>query len=145
MKNNKFRIIRADWSLQSSELRKIREIVFIKEQKVPKEEEWDGEDEKSWHYLAITNNEEHVGCARLMPTGQIGRMAVLKDFRGQGIGALILENVISHTAELGLPKVFLHAQTYAIGFYVKAGFEAYGEEFMDANIPHFAMKLQSDN
>ena len=117
----------------------------MKEQLVPKEEEWDGQDEGSWHYLAVSKGNIPVGCARLMPSGQIGRMAVLKELRGLGIGALLLDCAVTQATELKIEKVFLHAQTYAIGFYEKAGFKAHGEEFMDANIPHYAMTLISNN
>jgi|TARA_B100000579_G_scaffold308259_1_gene257963 hypothetical protein len=145
MTDKNIEIIRASWRKHSSDLRKIREIVFMKEQLVPKEEEWDGQDEGSWHYLALSKGNIPVGCARLMPSGQIGRMAVLKELRGLGIGALLLDCAVTHARELKIETIFLHAQTYAIGFYEKAGFKAHGEEFMDANIPHYAMTLISNN
>jgi hypothetical protein len=145
MIDNNAKVIRACWENYSVDLRKIREIVFMKEQLVPKEEEWDGQDERSWHYLAISKEGNPIGCARLMPSGQIGRMAVLKEQRGLGIGALLLDSVVIHAKELKIEHIFLHAQTYAIGFYEKAGFKVHGEEFMDANIPHYAMNLVSNN
>ena len=128
-----------------SELRAIRETVFMKEQSVPKEEEWDGQDEASWHYLAKADDNETIGCARLMRSGQIGRMAVLREYRGLGVGELLLNNVVSQAKELQMNLIFLHAQTYAVGFYERAGFRAHGDEFMDANIPHYAMTLISNN
>ena len=145
MSDHNFNVIRASWRLYSEDLRKIREMVFMKEQLVPKEEEWDGHDEQSWHYLAISEDNKPIGCARLMRSGQIGRMAVLKEQRGLGIGALLLNSVVTHAEELKMEHIFLHAQTYAIGFYEKAGFKVHGEEFMDANIPHYAMTLVSNN
>ena len=128
-----------------SELRAIRETVFMKEQNVPKDEEWDGQDEASWHYLAKADGNETIGCARLMRSGQIGRMAVLREYRGLGVGELLLNNVVSQAKELQMDLIFLHAQTYAVGFYERAGFRAHGDEFMDANIPHYAMTLISNN
>ena len=128
-----------------SELRAIRETVFMKEQNVPKDEEWDGQDEASWHYLAKADGNETIGCARLMRSGQIGRMAVLREYRGLGVGELLLNNVVSQAKELKMNLIFLHAQTYAVGFYERAGFRAHGDEFMDANIPHYAMTLISNN
>ena len=128
-----------------SELRAIRETVFMKEQNVPKDEEWDGQDEASWHYLAKADHNKTIGCARLMRSGQIGRMAVLKEHRGFGVGELLLNNVVSQAKELQMNLIFLHAQTYAVGFYERAGFRAHGDEFMDANIPHYAMTLISNN
>ena len=128
-----------------SELRAIRETVFMKEQNVPKDEEWDGQDEASWHYLAKADGNETIGCARLMRSGQIGRMAVLKEHRGLGVGELLLNSVVNQARELNMNPIFLHAQTYAVGFYERAGFRAHGDEFMDANIPHYAMTLISNN
>ena len=145
MTKSKFHVIQADWQSYRKELRKIRETVFIQEQSVPKMEEWDGSDEESWHFLARTETNVPIGCARLMQSGQIGRMAVLREHRGLGIGALLLESVVTQAKELKMDPIFLHAQTYALEFYEKAGFIAHGSEFMDANIPHFAMTLTSDH
>ena len=128
-----------------SELRAIRETVFMKEQNVPKDEEWDGQDEASWHYLAKADGNETIGCARLMRSGQIGRMAVLKEHRGLGVGELLLNSVVNQARELNMNPIFLHAQTYAVGFYERAGFRAHGDEFMDANIPHNAKTLISND
>ena len=145
MINIKVSVVHADWENYRKQLRRIREIVFIEEQSVPKEEEWDGYDSESWHYLAITETKKPIGCARLMQSGQIGRMAVLKQKRGIGVGALLLNSAVSHARELKMNPIFLHAQTHAIEFYEKAGFIAHGSEFMDANIPHYAMTLSSDH
>ena len=145
MIESRLSVILADWETYQKELRKIREVVFIKEQSVPKEEEWDGHDEESWHFLALSGTKRPIGCARLMQSGQIGRMAVLKENRGLGVGALLLSSVVEHAKQLKMDPIFLHAQTYAIEFYEKAGFITHGSEFMDANIPHYAMTLSSDH
>jgi predicted GNAT family N-acyltransferase len=134
-------IIRAPWKEHGDALKKIREVVFIEEQQVPREIEWDGADDDSHHYLAINELGQMVGCARLMASGQIGRMAVLKEHRGNGIGAQLLDEALAHAKELGFDEVFLHAQTYALDFYRKAGFVPFGDEFTEAGIPHIAMKL----
>ena len=89
MIESRLSVILADWETYQKELRKIREVVFIKEQSVPKEEEWDGHDEESWHFLALSGTKRPIGCARLMQSGQIGRMAVLKENRGLGVGDLL--------------------------------------------------------
>ena len=96
MIESKVSVILADWETYQKELRKIREIVFIKEQSVPKEEEWDGHDEESWHFLALSGTKRPIGCARLMQSGQIGRMAVLKENRGLGVGDLLLNLSLIH-------------------------------------------------
>ncbi|MBR15791.1 MAG: GNAT family N-acetyltransferase, partial [Gammaproteobacteria bacterium] len=113
MIESRLSVILADWETYQKELRKIREVVFIKEQSVPKEEEWDGHDEESWHFLALAGANRPIGCARLMQSGQIGRMAVLKENRGLGVGALLLNFVVEHAKHLKMDPIFLHAQTYA--------------------------------
>jgi len=135
----RFDIREADWKLDGRTLSNIRRIVFIVEQSVPQEEEWDGRDEESWHWLATDDSGRPIGTARLLPEGQIGRMAVLQEFRGYGIGAALLERAVVKAAHLGFPSVFLNAQTHALDFYRKSGFEPEGEEFMEAGIPHYRM------
>lgn len=135
-------VISADWTLDKESLQRIREEVFIIEQHVPREIEWDGEDEHSTHFMAINEIGEPLGCARLLPSGQIGRMAVLQRHRGAGIGALLLEAAVQAASQLGHERVFLHAQSYAETFYRKGGFLPYGEEFMEAGIAHIAMEMK---
>jgi len=137
-----FNITEASWSQQGSILSNLRKIVFIVEQNVPQEEEWDGLDEDSWHWLACDEKEQPIGTSRLLPDGQIGRMAVLKEFRGKGVGAALLERAVEKARHLGMSQVFLNAQTHAEVFYRKAGFIPEGEEFMEAGIPHQRMTQQ---
>ena len=135
-----FNVTEANWEADQVVLREIRRVVFIIEQKVPKEVEWDGRDEGSCHWLATNDDDVPIGTGRLLPDGQIGRMAVLSDQRGRGIGFAILEAAVEKARRLGMAEVFLHAQTHALRFYVKAGFEPYGEEFEEAGIAHLAMR-----
>lgn len=130
-----------DWSSHREALRRVREQVFIVEQKVPRELEWDGEDETAHHFLALTEAGQAIGCARLLPSGQIGRMAVLPSHRGTGLGRRLLDAAIDQAKALGMTRVFLHAQRQAEGFYRKAGFLEEGGEFMEAGIPHVSMTL----
>ena len=81
-----------------------------------------------------------IGCARLLPDGHIGRVAVLASTRGQGVGDALLERMISLARELGYPRVIVNAQTHALAFYARHGFVAFGREFDDAGIPHRAME-----
>jgi len=134
-------VIRADWHEFREALQRIRQVVFIEEQEVPRDLEWDGEDETSHHFLALNEAGQYIGCARLMANSQIGRMAVLIEQRGNGIGAQLLDAALDHARELGFRETFLHAQTYAIGFYQKAGFVSFGDEFSEAGIAHQAMRL----
>ena len=128
------------WNDCAKTLRAIREEVFIREQNVPIEEEWDGRDEGSRHFLAEVNGKP-VGTTRLLTTGQIGRMAVLQNVRGMGIGRLLLDAAVTAARQGDHPEIFLEAQTHAIEFYRKAGFRANGPTFMDAGIPHQRMTL----
>ena len=135
-------VVPVDWPTHKEALQAIRGTVFIEEQGVPKEIEWDGEDDLAHHFMAINEAGQRVGCGRMLPGGKIGRMAVLAEFRGQGIGAEILAAAIARASELGLRRVTLHAQTAVVDFYRKAGFLAEGGEFTEAGIRHQAMALE---
>ncbi|MGV0035050.1 MAG: GNAT family N-acetyltransferase [Candidatus Azotimanducaceae bacterium WSBS_2022_MAG_OTU7] len=139
MEPRQFNTREADWHTDNNQLSTIRHLVFIVEQKVPKDEEWDGKDEESWHWLATDTNDAPIGTARLLPDGQIGRMAVLSNYRKFGVGAALLEQAVEKARHLGFSSVFLNAQTHALGFYEKAGFVAEGEEFQEADIAHYRM------
>jgi predicted GNAT family N-acyltransferase len=145
MMNDAYRVREADWERDQAALRAIRESVFVREQGVPIELEWDGLDPHCLHLLAETGNGAAVGTARLLPDGHIGRMAVLPEWRGRGIGRALLQALIDAARRGGVARVILNAQTYAIAFYEKAGFEAVGAEFLDAGIPHRRMILQLDH
>ncbi|MCR9258246.1 MAG: GNAT family N-acetyltransferase [Pseudomonadaceae bacterium] len=135
-------VIIAPWDQHKQVLRSIREAVFIVEQEVPRELEWDDEDETATHFLAVNTLGQFIGCARLLETGQIGRMAVLESYRGKGIGKVLLEAAVAAGKEAGFERLFLHAQTYAEAFYRQGGFLPYGEKFTEADIEHIAMEMK---
>jgi predicted GNAT family N-acyltransferase len=118
----------------------IRYSVFVEEQGVPSELEWDEMDESSWHALAFAEDGTAVATGRLLPDGHIGRMAVLKAVRGTGMGARVLDALMAKAAELGYPELILNAQTHAEQFYARVGFERIGVEFEEAGIPHVEMR-----
>ena len=128
------------WNEDKTALSEIRRKVFIEEQNVPEELEWDDFDQDCIHVLVTNENNKPVACGRLKADGHIGRMAVLKEHRKTGIGTLILNELLNHAEILPIKKVYLHAQTTAIKFYEKQGFKVNSEEFMDANIPHKSME-----
>jgi predicted GNAT family N-acyltransferase len=131
----------ASWDIDRDAIAAIRTEVFIHEQRVPEDEEFDDDDPSASHFLARDNDGVVLGTARLTKGGRIGRMAVLKAWRGRGVGEALLRNCIE-VARLGsLPEITLAAQTHAIGFYQRQGFEAYGDEFDEVEIPHRWMKL----
>jgi len=133
-----------DWNLRHDVLSEIRKQVFIIEQQVPQEEEWDGRDGSATHWLATLKNGVPVGTARLLQNGQIGRMAVLAPYRKLGIGFAMLAMAVEKAAAMGMKTVHLHAQSHAIGFYERAGFHVIGEEFLEAGIKHRMMEKLTD-
>ena len=128
----------ADWSVDRLILRAIREEVFIREQSVPVDLEWDEFDAQSRHVLACVNG-ARIGTGRLLPDGHIGRMAVLRQWRGLGIGSALLGALMDIARTLGMRRVLLNAQVQALPFYRRHGFEIEGEEFLDAGIAHHRM------
>ena len=117
----------------------VREPVFVVEQGVPPEIELDEWDQRSDHALALAPDGRVVGTGRLLPDGHVGRMAVLRDWRGKGVGGAILAALIERAAVRGMTRVVLNAQTHAVPFYARYGFAVSGDEFMEADIPHVAM------
>jgi len=130
-----------DWREACAFARTVREIVFIVEQNVPRELEWDDWDERSLHALAFDIDGSVVGTARLLPDGRLGRMAVLRECRGRGAGTALAIALIRRAAERGEVEVVLHAQVHAAPFYQRLGFIERGETFEEAGIPHVEMAL----
>ncbi len=139
---NPFTIRLANWQTDGPALRAIRETVFIHEQHVPVELEWDEFDAGCLHVLALDSAGNPIGTARLLPDGHIGRMAVLTEWRGRGVGSALLQQLLAEAKKRHLGVAIVNAQTYAAGFYAKLGFRTEGEEFIDAGIPHVRMVLQ---
>lgn len=137
-----YRVRQAIWPTDEPGIRHVREIVFVQEQAVPADLEWDGEDEHCIHALAEGITGEAIGTGRLATDGKIGRMAVLAPWRGRGVGDCILVLLVGAAREAGMRRCYLHSQTHALGFYAKHGFVAHGPEFMEADIPHREMELE---
>jgi predicted GNAT family N-acyltransferase len=130
----------AEWPADAEAVAAIRRVVFVEEQGVPVEIEWDGRDAECTHALALVNREP-VGTGRLMPTGKVGRLAVLATSRRHGIGSRLLRHLVELARARGLREVYLHAQVDAIPFYLAHGFVAEGPEFLEAGITHRRMRL----
>jgi len=131
-----------NWTARRADLRAIRRAVFIEEQRVPEELEWDDADERAYHVLATDDDGAAIGTGRLSLDCQIGRMAVAREWRGRGVGTAILRTLIDFAMKEGCRVVRLHAQTHALAFYQRYGFEAVSDEFDEAGIPHRAMELR---
>jgi len=138
-----FTIRHADWNLDRERLRQVRSRVFIEEQSVAEHLEWDGEDERAAQLLAVDADGRPIGTARILPSGQIGRMAVLPEWRGRGVGKALLREALAIMAEHDRPKPYLNAQSSALPFYARMGFVAVGDEFMEAGIPHRKMVIEA--
>lgn len=139
--SDQFVVQRVDWNQAGMPLAAIRRMVFVDEQKVPEALEWDGLDPECVHVLAAAASGMPIGTGRLLPDGHIGRMAVLKDWRGRGVGGALLAALIEAAREAGHARAQLNAQVHALGFYARYGFVAEGPVFDDAGIPHRAMTL----
>lgn len=136
-----FSVAAVDWRNADAALSEIRRRVFIEEQSVPAALEWDGLDEDAVHVLARDDANRPIGCARLLPGGKIGRMAVLPEWRGQGVGWSMLHALLEAARRQGLSEIVLSAQVSAIPLYQKAGFTVCSACYMDAGIPHRDMRL----
>ena len=134
------RLSEVPWETRAAALMAVRRTVFIEEQGVPEAEELDGEDAAAKHFLAEDEHGNPIGTARLLASGQIGRMAVLPEWRGRDIGARLLARAVEAARRDGL-DVFLHAQVHALGFYERNGFKASGDVFLEADIEHRRMTL----
>jgi len=124
-----------DWQL----IKDIRHSVFVVEQSVPPDLEWDGSDQECKHVIAL-DQDRCVGTGRISSSGHIGRMAVARRCRNDGVGRSILIALIQYASDqLALTSVSLNAQISAVDFYEKQGFYRVGEEFWDAGIMHIRM------
>lgn len=135
-----FSVTEGSWPLLVKDARSARERVFIVEQQVPVELEWDEHDAVARHVVAQGPDGTAIGTGRLLDDGHIGRMAVLPAWRGKGVGRALLERLLEAAAEAGMRELELHAQTHAAGFYRRFGFAEAGTEFMEAGIPHVRMR-----
>jgi predicted GNAT family N-acyltransferase len=135
-----FQVRLADWVRDQTALRSVREAVFVHEQAVPLELEWDGIDPQCVHVLAENEQGIAIGTGRLLPDGHIGRMAVLAQWRGRGVGSALLRMLIACARGRGAREVVVNAQTHAVAFYRRHGFVEEGGTFLDAGIPHRCMR-----
>ena len=138
------KIEQVTWACANQDLMQVRTAVFIKEQQVEPDFEWDELDLSAVHLLALLDNQA-IACLRIIDHKKIGRMAVLKPWRVLGIGKALLVKAIEICNQQGSQQIILSAQSHAVGFYTKAGFEVISDEYCDVNIPHVDMQLTIDN
>jgi len=135
-----YRVEPIDYTTGVDELRHVRETVFVHEQQVPVEEEWDALDPLCHHVIARDAQGRPIGTGRLTPERKIGRMAVLGDWRGHGVGDALLQALLTQARRQQWPEVSLHAQVSAETFYARHGFLPEGERFSEAGIEHQKMR-----
>lgn len=137
----------AIWPDDAGALEELRNRVFVVEQGVPRDIEWDGQDADAQHIIATLEGAVEgavVGCGRLLSDGRIGRLAVVAQHRGKNIGGEILNAILGIARLRGQTALYLHAQTDAIGFYQRAGFSTTSPPFTEAGIEHVNMSLRLD-
>ena len=130
----------SSWDVLQHDAKLIREQVFIQEQQIAAEDEWDAEDAVSLHFV-VYDQDQPIATARLLQNNSVGRVAVLKSHRGLGIGKVLMLQIIQQ-AKLEQRKFLkLSSQVHAIQFYASLGFNVEGEEYLDCAIPHIDMRL----
>jgi predicted GNAT family N-acyltransferase len=127
------------WDEDSVAIRSVRNTVFTVEQGISKSLDFDGRDPECVHVLARLGDGGLIGTARMLPDGHVGRIAVHKACRGQGVGTRMVEYLTEVARERGFSEIYLHSQAQAAEFYTRLGFEARGETFMEAGIEHVLM------
>lgn len=139
MGNPSFTVAIVNWRDAEADIRLVRDTVFVQEMNIPADLEWDGADDDCLHVLARDESGAAIGTARLLHSGQIGRMAVLKPWRGKQVGTAMLERILAAARDAKITEVWLHAQLSVVPFYRDAGFTAVGNSFISAGIPHQKM------
>jgi YbgC/YbaW family acyl-CoA thioester hydrolase len=138
-------VLVGSWDELGPQAHPLRKAVFVEEQRIPAELEWDSADARALHALAVNRFGQPLATGRLVEigagAGKIGRMAVVRDVRGGGLGRAVLEALVVAARERGLSQAVLHAQVSAAGFYQRAGFQPRGAVFEEAGIAHQEMVL----
>ena len=135
-----FRVQSGHWDKLEQDAKFIRKQVFIIEQNIPEEEEWDDQDMISDHFV-VYDQDQPIATARLLQNNSVGRVAVLKSYRGQGIGRMIMLEIIRQAHQQDRKFLHLSSQVHAISFYEKLGFSIQGDAYDECGIPHIKMQL----
>lgn len=133
------KVLTSDWQSSKAQLTFVRRQVFILEHGIDEADEWDDQDDKATHFVAFGTTAVPIGVCRLTEAGQIGRLAVLPNYRHQGYGKMLLRKAIQVAREMSINEVFLHAMVDVQLFYQAHGFETDGLIFMEAGKPHIKM------
>lgn len=149
---DRIKVVLGPWADLRDAASAVRSAVFVVEQRIAPELEWDEWDQQSLHAVAYDAGARPLGTGRLLPpvfdpqahVGHIGRMAVLESARRAGIGGAILQALMRAAPSYGFGAIVLHAQSYAASFYARHGFVAEGAEFLEVGIAHLRMRARLD-
>ena len=128
------------WDQLQQDAKLIRTQVFICEQGITEADEWDDQDLISQHFV-IYDQDQPIATARLLENNSVGRVAVLKAYRGQGLGQMIMLEIISYAQKQRRSVLTLSSQVHAISFYKKLGFTVQGNSYDECGIPHIEMTM----
>ena len=135
-----YRTKQGHWDQLQQDAKLIRTQVFICEQGITEADEWDDQDVISQHFV-IYDQDQPIATARLLQNHSVGRVAVVKAYRGQGIGQMIMLEIISYAQKQGLSVLTLSSQVHAISFYEKLGFTVQGNSYDECGISHIEMTM----
>ena len=136
------KVLTSDWNSSKDQITFVRKQVFIIEQGIDPEDEWDEHDEDAVHFVTFGTTAVPTGTCRLTEEGQLGRLAVLPAYRHQGYGEMLMARAIKVAREMGLRKVFLNAQVDSQQFYTKQNFRSDGKIFLEAGKMHVRMERE---
>ena len=139
-KMQNYEIQSGTWAQFATEAKSIREQVFIQEQRIAPEDEWDAQGAVALQFVVYIGTQA-IAAARLLENHSIGRVAVLKSQRGLGVGRVLMQHIIQVAKQQQRPWVKLSAQEHAIPFYQSLGFQVEGESYLDCGIAHVDMRL----
>jgi predicted GNAT family N-acyltransferase len=135
-----FRLVAGDWLAVADKARVVRQRVFVEEQGISDSLEWDAHDARAHHVLALDGEGQPVGTGRLLSDGRIGRLSVLSEWRGKGVGRFLLRQLVALARDKGIPQLYLHARTGAAAFYERSGFVVEGLPFIEVGASHVMMQ-----
>lgn len=137
---SEFTVVVGDWHSLQQHAKHIRELVFILEQDIAPEDEWDDQDPISTHFV-VYDADQPIATARLLSNDHVGRVAVLKEYRSKGIGKLVMQEIIALAKQQQRKELILSSQVHATQFYSGLGFAVQGESYLDCGIPHVDMVM----
>ena len=138
---SEFTVVVGDWHSLQQHAQHIRELVFVLEQDIAPEDEWDDQDPISTHFV-VYDADQPIATARLLSNDHVGRVAVLKEYRSKGIGKLVMQDIIALAKQQQRKELILSSQVHATQFYSGLGFAVQGESYLDCGIPHVDMVMK---